>query len=202
MTLRPAPGSLLPDLPPSFARGTRRDKALALAVICLFFAGTLCCLPAGAAAATSEYQVKAAFLYNFMKFIDWPAEGLSSPATLCLGILGKDPFGDSLDEVRGKTAKGRRVVVVHFRSLEEVKDCDILFLSASEKGRLPQILKAVQHSRMLTVADQDGFCQAGGMINMVFVKNRVGFEVNLAAASRARLRVSSQLLKLARNVME
>jgi hypothetical protein len=104
--------------------------------------------------------------------------------------------------VRGKTAKGRKVVVLHFHSVEEVKDCDVLFVSASEKGRLSQILKAVQHSHMLTVSDLDGFCEAGGMINLFSVKSRVGFQVNLAAASRARLRVSSQLLKLARSVIE
>jgi hypothetical protein len=154
------------------------------------------------AAANSEYQVKAAFLYNFMKFVDWPGDGLSTPGTVTLGILGKDPFGEALDEVRGKTVKGRRVVVVHLRGIDELKECDLLYICASERGRLSQILKAVQNARVLTVADQDGFCQAGGMINLLFVKNRVGFEVNVAAASRARFRVSSQLLKLARLVLE
>jgi hypothetical protein len=163
-----------------------------------------CCGPvtAAGAAANSEYQVKAAFLYNFMKFVEWPSDGLSNAGTLTLGILGKDPFGDALDVVRDKTAKGRRVVVTHLRGIEEAKECDLLFVCASEKGRLPQIIRGVQNSRILTVADQDGFCQAGGMINLVFVKNRVGFEVNVAAASRARLRVSSQLLKLARLVLD
>jgi len=155
-----------------------------------------------APAASSEYQVKAAFLYNFIKFVDWPSDGLNSAGTICLGILGRDPFDDALEVVKGKTAKGRKVVVVHFRSIEEVKGCDLLFICASEKGRLSQILKFAHNTRMLTVADQEGFCEAGGMINLVFVKNRVGFEVNLPAATRARLRVSSQLLKLARNVFE
>jgi hypothetical protein len=159
--------------------------------------------PAGTvAAANSEYQVKAAFLYNFMKFVEWPGDGLNNPGTLTLGILGKDPFGDALDEVRGKTAKGRRVVVLHLHQPEEAKECDLLFVCASEKGRLSQILKVVQNARILTVADQEGFCQAGGMINLVFVKNRVGFEVNVGAASRVRLRISSQLLKLAHLVLE
>jgi len=177
--------------------------ALRLLLCGIFLAGSLC---GGArdveAAANSEYQVKAAFLYNFMKFIDWPGDGLSTPGTVTLGIVGKDPFGEALDEVRGKIVKGRRVVVVHLRGIEELKECDLLFICASEKGRLSQILKTVQNARVLTVADQDGFCQAGGMINLVFVKNRVGFEVNVAAASRARFRVSSQLLKLARLVLE
>jgi hypothetical protein len=152
--------------------------------------------------ATSEYQVKAAFLYNFLKFVDWPSDGMSTPGTICLGVLGRDPFEGALDEVQGKSAKGRKVVVVHYRTVEEAKGCDLLFISASEKGRLSQILKQTQNSRLLTVADQEGFCEAGGMINLVSIKNRVGFDVNVAAASRARLKISSQLLKLARTVFE
>jgi hypothetical protein len=176
--------------------------AYLLALLGLLLAG--CCWAAGAqaAAANSEYQVKAAFLYNFVKFVEWPADGLGNPGTLTIGILGKDPFGEAIEEVRGKTAKGRRIVVLRLHGVEELKECDLLFVCASEKGRLPQILKAVQNARTLTVGDQDSFCQAGGMVNLVFVKNRVGFEVNLAAASRARLRVSSQLLRLARLVLE
>ena len=180
-----------------------RVRTLALLLTLMFWAVT-CWGPAlpAAAAASSEYQVKAAFLYNFMKFVEWPGDGLGNPGVLTLGILGRDPFGDALEEVRDKTAKGRRVVLLHLKSLEEVKDCDLLFVCGSEKGRLTQIVKAAQNYRILTVADQEGFCQAGGMINLVFVKNRVGFEVNVAAANRGRLRVSSQLLKLARLVLE
>ena len=182
-------------------RGSLKGRACALLLTVVILAVT--CWPAReAAAASSEYQVKAAFLYNFMKFVEWPADGLSNTGILTLGILGKDPFGDALDEVRDKTAKGRRVVVNHLRGLDEAKDCDLLFVCASEKGRLPQIIRGVQNLRILTVADQEGFCQSGGMINLVFVKNRVGFEVNVAAATRARLRVSSQLLRLARLVLE
>jgi hypothetical protein len=175
---------------------------VALALLTAAVIGACCWSPASAALASSEYQVKAAFLYNFLKFVEWPADGLNSPTTICVGILGRDPFDDALESVKGKSAKGRKVVVVHFRTLEEVKGCDLLFICASEKGRLGQILKHAHNSRMLTVADQDGFCEAGGMINLVFVKSRVGFEVNVAAATRAKLRISSQLLKLARNVLE
>jgi len=173
---------------------------------CAFFwallLGSAWSAPQPAYAASSEYQVKAAFLYNFLKFVDWPSDGMNSAATICLGVLGKDPFDDALDSIRGKAAKGRKVVVVRFRSVEEVKGCDLLFICASEKGRLPHILRSIHNTRMLTVADQEGFCEAGGMINLVFVKNRVGFEVNVQAANRARLRISSQLLKLATNVVE
>jgi hypothetical protein len=184
------------------ARARLERCALAL-LACLVLAGAGCWSSAGAAPeASSEYQVKAAFIYNFLKFVDWPADGLSSSTTICLGVLGRDPFDDALGMMKGKSAKGRKVVVVHFRSIEEVKGCDLLFVCASEKGHLAQILKSARNTRMLTVADQGGFCESGGMINLVFIKNRVGFEVNVAAATRARLRISSQLLKLARNVSE
>jgi len=194
------PAYLAPAAPS--ARGALKGRALALALLALLWAGVLCGAAREAHAANSEYQVKAAFLYNFMKFVEWPGDGLNNPGTLTLGILGKDPFGDALDEVRDKTAKGRRVLIVHLRGVEEARECDLLFVCASEKGRLPQILRGVQGARVLTVADQEGFCQAGGIINLVFVNHRVGFEVNVAAANRARLRVSSQLLKLARLVLE
>jgi len=184
-------------------RGSLNRPARSLALFCALFALTGWSSAAAAApAATSEYQVKAAFLYNFMKFVDWPGDGLNSATTITLGVLGRDPFEDALEQVKGRYAKGRRVLVLHFRGIEEVKGCDLLFICASEKGRLPQILKFAQNYRMLTVADQDGFCEAGGMVNLVSVKNRVGFEVNVAAASRARLKISSHLLKLARSVIE
>jgi hypothetical protein len=176
--------------------------AWGFALCCALLLGSGWPTPQVASAASSEYQVKAAFLYNFMKFVDWPSDGLNSPTTICLGVLGKDPFDDALDAIKGKAAKGRKVVVVRFRSVDEVKGCDLLFICASEKGRLPHILRSIHNARMLTVADQDGFCEAGGMINLVFVKNRVGFEVNVQAANRARLHISSQLLKLATNVVE
>jgi hypothetical protein len=143
--------------------------------------------------------VKAAFLFNFLKFTEWPD---TSSATICLGVLGKDPFGDGLEALRGKTAKGRKVVIARFGRVEDAKDCDVLFIAESERGRLPHVLKSLQGSRTLTVGDQEGFCEAGGMINLVSARNKVGFEINVAAANRARLRISSQLLKLARNVYE
>lgn len=149
-----------------------------------------------------EYQVKAAFIYNFVKFVEWPGDQTSSASTITLGILGRDPFGEALDQVKGKLAKGRRIVVVHFRRIEEVRECDLLFISESERPRLSHILKSLQNSRVLTVADQEGFCEAGGMINLVSANRKVYFEINAGAAARARFRISSQLLKLARSVLE
>jgi hypothetical protein len=198
MTKPPLHGSRLPRSRRS-ATGILKG-ALSLLLLALLLGGLSCGPVGNAAAANSEYQVKVAFLYNFMKFVEWPGEGSAKPGVLTLGIIGSNPFAGALEEVRDKTAKGRRVVVLH--SLEEVKECDLLFVCSSEKGRLSQILKAAQNYHILTVSDQDGFCQAGGMINLVFVKSRVGFEVNLPATTRAKLKVSSQLLRLARLVLE
>ena len=148
-----------------------------------------------------EYQLKTAFIYSIIKFIEWPNNSVAGAAPpLNLVILGQDPFGEDLETIKGKSAKGRPIVIRHCRRVEEVKDCDVLFICASERGRLTHILKHLQNSPVLTVADQDGFCEAGGMINLVTVKNRINFEINMAAAQRAQLRISSQLLKLARIV--
>jgi len=190
------------DMLSGWVPGEKARRLLALCVLSLALAAGTHPTALAAPTATPEYQVKAAFLYNFLKFVEWPGEAGNSAGTICVGVFGRDPFDDALETVRGKLAKGRKVVVTHFRSPDEIRGCDLLFISTSEKARLPQALKAAHAARMLTVADQDGFCEAGGMINLVSVKNRVGFEVNLAAASRARFRISSQLLKLAKNVFE
>jgi hypothetical protein len=152
--------------------------------------------------AQPEFQLKAAFIYNFMKFVEWPGGGPRSPSSITLGVLGRNPFGDALESFRGKLAKGRKVVVMQCRKEEEARQCDILFISESEKPRLDRILSALQSSNVLTVGDQDGFCDAGGMINMVSVHSKIAFDINFGAAKRAGLHISSQLLNLARTVMK
>lgn len=170
-------------------------------VICLLLAFVSGLTPSDAEPPPpSEYQVKAAFLYTFIKFVEWPNVGAARP--LCVAVLGEDPFGADLDSIRGKSAKGRTIVIRRYRRVEDVKECDVLFISSAEKGHLVRILRQIQNLPVLTVADQEGFCQAGGMINLVTVKNKVGFEINVAAAQRAQLHISSQLLKLAKIVLE
>lgn len=181
--------------------GTVSPKLAAMTVVTIILLSTFSPAAGGGVPSATEYQVKAAFLYNFTKFVEWPGDATSGP-TLCVGVLGKDPFGEAIEGLKGKMAKGRKIKVMRFRRAEEAKDCDLLFVSASEKGHLTQILKNLQNSRALTVADQEGFCEAGGMINLVPVGNKVGFEVNVAAASRSRVRMSSHLLKLANKIFE
>lgn len=159
------------------------------------------CAPAGAAYAqvAAEYQVKAAFLYNFAKFVEWPPghwRDPSAPFWLC--VIGEDPFGADLDQtVRGKSVNGREVRIARSGRADNLPPCDVLFISASEQGRLPAILAALGGRQVLTVGDVARFAQVGGMINLTLVGNSVRFEVNVDAAERAGLRISSQLLRLA-----
>ena len=153
--------------------------------------------------ASQEYKVKAAFLYNFTLFVEWPEEaftGNDSPLTVC--ILGKSPFGDALDSLKGKTAKKRKLVIRQINRVEEMGNCHVLFVSTSEKMDLPNILAAVKNQNVLTVSDMDRFAQTGGIINFITLEDKVRFEINLKAAQQARIKISSQLLKLARDIIE
>jgi hypothetical protein len=155
----------------------------------------------GQPAASGEYLVKAAFLYNFAKFVDWPPSAFkndSAPLTLC--ILGRDPFGEALDSIRDKTVKGRPLSIRRISRVEDAGECHILFISPSEKGDLKQVLNALKNAAVLTVSEIEGFGNSGGMINFVMAEKKVQFEINPDAAHRGGLRISSQLLKLARIV--
>jgi len=150
-----------------------------------------------------EYQIKAAFLYNFAKFIEWPPSAFKdtqSPLTLC--ILGKDPFGAALDSLREKTVEGRTLVIKRVSKVEEAEKCHILFVSASEKESLSHILKVTRSWNVLTVGDTKGFAESGVMINLISIENKMGFEINLDAAEHASLKISSKLLKLGKIIKE
>jgi YfiR/HmsC-like len=151
---------------------------------------------------SSEYAVKAAFLYNFAKFIEWPAGALPGPrGPVAFCILGEDPFGGELEQtVAGKMVQGRPVVVLHTEHLDGLARCHILFVGASERSRFDQILAAVARRPVLTVGEDEQFRQAGGIINFVLRQNRVRFQIDRRAAERAGLRISSQLLELAEAV--
>ncbi|MEA5114966.1 MAG: YfiR family protein [Geobacteraceae bacterium] len=148
-----------------------------------------------------EYQVKAAFIMNFMNFIEWPDNALPAD-TITIGILGRDPSAGAIDALKGKTVKGRQVIIRHYDDPEEARNAALLFISPSEKRALPLIFKNLRNRPVLTVGDQQGFARAGVMINMVLVRKKVGFEINLPASHRAGIRISSQLLKLAKEVVE
>lgn len=149
----------------------------------------------------SEYQVKAAFLYNFAKFVEWPERAYSGPAAnIVFCVMGEDPFGDDLNVIKGKTVKEHKVAIKRISGDADAQTCHILFISRSEEGRLEEALSALGKAPVLLVGDMERFARRGGMINFLMEKNRVTFEVNAEAAKKAGLSVSSQLLKLARQV--
>jgi len=152
--------------------------------------------------ALSEYQVKAAYLFNFLKFVEYPNESFTDPlAPIVIGVVGDDPFGNALPQVViGKTVQGRDLVIRIYRAGEDLRGAHILFISSSEKKRLPMILSGLRGSSVLTVADTEGFLEAGGMIQFQSENNRVRFAINVDATSRAKLKMSSKLLSLARVV--
>ena len=149
---------------------------------------------------SNEYQIKAGFLINFIKFVEWPADAFGDEgASLVIGLIGDDPFGSALDEiVTGKTINGRRLEVRRLRWGQDLKGCHLLFISTSERKRLIQIFDALKGSSVLTVGETGQFNQQGGIINFVMDAKKVRFEINVATADRARLRISSKLLALAR----
>ena len=153
-------------------------------------------------------QHKALYLYNFAKYTEWPKEAFASDeAPFVLGILGKeDPFGRDIDIIKGKLVKGRKLEIRRYLSVPEVTDCQLLFIALSETNNLAQILKVLEKTSILTIAEVEGFLQARGMINLLTEKKNTGtqtvsFEINLPAAQRANLKLDAQLLRLARNIL-
>ena len=151
----------------------------------------------------SENQVKAAYLFNFAKYVEWPASAFSDPgAPLVIGIIGKSPFGEAIDSLAGRTAKGRKVQVRQSSRMDKLGGIQMLFIASSEKPRLREILGAVHNSSVVTVSDIKGFCDLGGMIGLMTRGEKVQFEVNIGNAERAGLKISSQMLKLAVSVRD
>jgi len=164
-------------------------------------AGALfCSIAAAQSDQAREYDVKAAFLFNFTKFVEWPEGSFSDPAApIVIGIIGDDPFGDSLMRiVAGQTVQGRSIVIRKESFGGDLRRCHVLFISASERQHSAQILASLQDASVLTVSDIDGFAEAGGAMQFVTEENRVRFVVNLYAARQSKLRVSAKLLALAR----
>lgn len=151
----------------------------------------------------SEYQVKAAFLFNFGKFVEWPESSfLSDNAPFSICVLGDDPFGSALDNLRGKSIGHRSVAVWRIKRPDAGLRCQILFVSASEESHLAQIFASLRGSNSLAVGQTSGFASAGGAIEFTLDDSHVHFTINPDAIKRAGLRASSQLLALAKIVHE
>jgi hypothetical protein len=151
------------------------------------------------APAPSEYQIKAAFLYNFAQFVDWPAEAFQdAQAPLVIGILGDDPFDASLDDIiRGEKVNNRPLVVQRYRRVADMKSCHVLFVSRSEDSRMERTLAGLKDKAILTVGESDSFFEKGGMIRFTNERNKIRLRINVDAAREARLTISSKLLRLA-----
>jgi hypothetical protein len=180
--------------------GTRcwRWNAAAAALLSLLVAAP------GAAAQPSEQDVKAAFLYHFAQYVEWPASAFASPsAPLVVGVLGAADAMPAVEgAVRGKSVQGRAIVVRRLSAPGDALGCHVVFVPASEASRAPGLFKAVGRRPVLTVGEADGFAHSGGNIELVVADGRVAFRVNPAAATRAGLTVSSKLLRLAEIVDE
>jgi YfiR/HmsC-like len=147
----------------------------------------------------TEYQVKAAYLSNFGRFVEWRARVGNEPFKVC--VLGPDPFGPALDAtVSGESIDHAPVEAKRIAGAQEAGSCRILFISSAEDTQLRAILTALDKTSVLTVSDIPQFAKRGGMIQFILIGNRVRFEVNLDAAQRAGLSLSSELLKLATTV--
>ena len=151
----------------------------------------------------SEHQLKAAFLLNFTKFIEWPPSPQQDPdLPMIIGIIGTDPFGAILDDlIAGQQVHGRMLEIRRLSRKDSIPSCQILFISASEKRRMRDILDRVEPMGVLTVSEVKGFPEMGGMINFTVEKSRIRFQINQDAAERASLKISSKLLRLASSVI-
>jgi len=175
----------------------RRRPAIIVLLFCLLlgFGGS-------AAAQYTTTQVKAAFLFNFAKFTNWPTQhSPQQTGELIVGIMGRDPFGPALQPFRDYRIHGRPVRIRDISTLAEARGCHILFIAASESPRLRQILQQLPQSGLLTVSDIPGFAARGGMIELLKIDQRIRFIINLDASRKAGLTLSAHLLKLARNVI-
>jgi YfiR/HmsC-like len=186
-------------LPAALASAHRGCIALMAGLVPL--AATVLSLQSAQAASSAENEIKAAFMYNFAKFVRWPAASFADPqAPLLVCALGEDGLGPALDTIDHKVAQGHELRVRHRIRLEDARSCHILFVAASERGRLPAILHALTGASVLTVSDIDGFAESGGIIGLYDVDNKLQFSINAEQARAASLQINAQLLKLARIV--
>jgi hypothetical protein len=159
---------------------------------------------AALAAPPTEHEVKAAYLYNFLKFVEWPNDrGAESRGPFCIAVVGTDPFGPVLDRtVASKEVLGRPVIIRRVGEPKSASGCQVVFIGRLHNAATGSILRALVGTGALTVGDEPGFAQRGGMVNFVLDEDSVGFEINPVAAAREGLTLSPRLLQLATIVPE
>jgi len=167
-----------------------------------------------------EHQIKAAFLYNFVQFTDWPADKLSEPNTITIGLLGEHPFGDAFDPIKDKTVKNQRLIIKNlgmFRKsfppgdagklesanyLKELRKCHVLFICDSERENFKAIINAVKGYSVLTVGETTDFLDVNGIITFIPGTEKPVFEINQKVCKQEGMKISSKVLRLARQVID
>jgi hypothetical protein len=170
-----------------------------LGFLALLYGGFSCPRPVRAVPQSAS-EIKATYILNFIKFSEWPPDALAAnDAYFVIGVLGSGPSNGDMDRnLNGKVVAGRTLVVKHFIVGQELRECKLLFVSASEKRQLARILDSIRGATILTISEIDQFANNGGIINFFIEENKLRFEINVDAASRARIRISSKVLQLAR----
>jgi len=186
-----------------------------LMFVLVLFAGTQA---SADTASNREYQLKAAFLYNFIMFVDWPEEKMpDANEPVIIGILGDDPFGQAFEPIKDKKAKERTVIIQRFgrwedlaklsredsdRQIAEICKSHLLFICDSERQQLQEIMHFIEGHNILTVGQMEDFLTSGGIIKFVIEDDKIRFEINAVSAAKAKLQIRSQLLRLAKKVIE
>ncbi len=154
-------------------------------------------LTGDASAALSEHRLKAVFLFNFSKFVEWPPSAFATAdAPFVIGVIGRDPFGSDLGDIaRGETVNGRRLLVRHVQAAQDAAACQILFIPESEGAKLEEIVAALAGSNTLTVSDLDSAAQRGAMIRLITDRDKIRLRINVESARAAGLTISSKLLR-------
>jgi hypothetical protein len=166
----------------------------------LLLAATLLAASAPQEREAPEYEIKAAFLYNFAAFVEWPSSAFPDrESPFLVGVVGRDPFSSTLEEAfRGKEVGGRLVAVKRASDVKSLGACHLVFIPASERESTPRILESLKGTPTLTVGETGGFAAMGGCVGFFAEGRKVRFEISLPAMKRADLKVSSKLLRLAR----
>lgn len=187
---------------PSRCSGPRVSVLSRLALIFVFVSlQAVCPLRVTGQSGVEEYRLKAAFLFHFAQFVEWPSTSGAPDSSLVFCVAGEDPFSGDLERmVEGKAVAGKSIQVRHVRPGQDGKECQVLFIGANESGRIRGFLASVKDMPVLTVGESDDFLRQGGIIRFCTEDRKVRFEVNQDGAAKAHLNISSRLLLLAKNV--
>jgi hypothetical protein len=168
------------------------------AIACAICIALVCARPALSQDPSVEYQIKAAFLYNFAQFVEWPAQAFSRPDAPFTFCLAGDPFKGALEKtIHGETLNGRPLTARRVGPGEDIQGCHVIYIGTSEARRSAEIIAAATKAPILTVGETDDVINAGGIIRFIESGHRIRFAINPDAAERASLKVSSRLLRLA-----